>query len=217
MSPGRARSMAASMACAPVGDDEQVVVAPLAGRLGATRDLVEDGIPVLAARVLVGDDDDAGLARRRSGPSCGRFAVSRSPADPKTAISPPPRDAASGASRSRTVWSEAGLWAKSTMTPNGWPSSTRSMRPGHDRDRRKAVADRRGVQADGLAERDDRQRVVDVEPADELEVERTRPGRRVVGDPQALRRPPRPAWRGCRPRSPCRTSGRGRRPPGRRR
>ena len=44
-------------------------------------------------------------------PMSGRFATSRSPAEPKTAITPPPRAAATGASRSSTVSSEAGLWA----------------------------------------------------------------------------------------------------------
>ena len=44
-------------------------------------------------------------------PISGRFAVSRSPADPKTAMTPPPRAAATGASRSSTVPSDAGLWA----------------------------------------------------------------------------------------------------------
>src|SRR5258705_2270322 len=44
---------------APVGDDQEVVIAPLAGRLRATGDLVEDRLTILAARVLVGDDDDA--------------------------------------------------------------------------------------------------------------------------------------------------------------
>ena len=45
---------------APVGDELQVLAAPLAGGLGAARDLVEDRLAVLAARVLVGDDDEAG-------------------------------------------------------------------------------------------------------------------------------------------------------------
>ena len=63
-------------------------------------------------------------------PICGRFAVSRSPADPNTAMSPPPRAAAVGVSRSSTVRRDAGLWAKSMTTPNGWPASTRSIRPG---------------------------------------------------------------------------------------
>src|SRR6476646_1153424 len=43
---------------AAVGDHEQVVAAPLAGRLRSTRDLVEDRLTVLAARVLVGDHHD---------------------------------------------------------------------------------------------------------------------------------------------------------------
>ena len=60
MSPGRARSKAASMAARRSAIDQQVVVAPLADGLRATRDLVEDASRILAARVLVGDDDDPG-------------------------------------------------------------------------------------------------------------------------------------------------------------
>ena len=37
-----------------------------------------------------------------------RFVVSRSPAEPNTAITPPPPAAATGASSSRTAWSDAG-------------------------------------------------------------------------------------------------------------
>ena len=51
------------------------------------------------------------------------------------------------------------------MTPNGWPSSTRSIRPGTTATAAEAVADGRRVEPDRLAERDDRQGVVDVEPA----------------------------------------------------
>ena len=113
-----------------VGDDQQVVVASPAGGFGATR---------RSRRGSPGDPRRAGPRRSRTTirarspamrPICGRLAVSRSPADPKTTMSPPPRDAADGASRSSTVRSDAGLWAKSTMTPYGWPSSIRSIRPG---------------------------------------------------------------------------------------
>ena len=57
--------------------------------------------------------------------------------------------------------------------------------PGHDRERREAVADRCRVEPDRLAERDDRERVVGVEPADQLELERGRARRRVVRDAEA--------------------------------
>ena len=40
-----------------VGHDEQVMAAPLAGRLGALRDGLEDGQAVLAAGILVGHHD----------------------------------------------------------------------------------------------------------------------------------------------------------------
>ena len=107
---------------APVGDDQQVVVAALAGRLRAARDLVEDRVAVLAARVLVGDDDEAGAlagdpAHQRA---LGRVALPGRAEDRDQPAAAAPRRA--GARRSSTAWSEAGLWAKSTMTPNGWPS-----------------------------------------------------------------------------------------------
>ena len=73
------------------------------------------------------------------------------------------------------------------MTPNGWPSSIRSIRPGTTGTRGEALADGRRVEADRLAEGDDRQRVVDVEPPDQLEVDGRRARRRVVGDPEAAR------------------------------
>ncbi len=125
-------------------------------------------------------------------PIWARFAVSRSPAEPKTAISPPPRAAAPGARRSRTVWSEAGLWAKSTMTPNGWPWSMRSIRPGTRSTLARPAADGSRVQPEGLAQGDDGEGVVDVEAADEPEVDRGVTGgardlgveaRGVLGDP----------------------------------
>ena len=58
MSPGRARSKRRLDGRPAVGDEQQVVAAALAGGLGAARDLVEDRVAVLAARVLVGDDDE---------------------------------------------------------------------------------------------------------------------------------------------------------------
>ena len=48
----------------PVGDQRQVPVAAPAGRLGPGRDLVQDRLAILVARVLVGDDHQpAALAR----------------------------------------------------------------------------------------------------------------------------------------------------------
>ena len=60
------------------------------------------------------------------------------------------------------------------MTPNGWPSSTRSIRPGTTGTLGEAVADGRRVEPDRLAERDDREGVVDVEAPDEPEVHASR-------------------------------------------
>ena len=61
MSPGRARSNAAAIAAGPVGDQEQVPAAALAAVLGAAGDVVEDRLAVLAARILVGHDDEPGM------------------------------------------------------------------------------------------------------------------------------------------------------------
>ena len=73
-------------------------------------------------------------------------------------------------------------------TPNGWPASSRSIRPGTPAHAREARPDRRRVEPEDLAEGDDRQRVVDVEPAGEPEVERSphRDGA-VERDPEAVR------------------------------
>ena len=89
MSPGRARSKAASIAARRSAMTSRSWSAAPAGGLGAARDLVEDRVAVLAARVLVGHDDERGALARD--PAHHRaLLVSRSPADPKTAITPPP-------------------------------------------------------------------------------------------------------------------------------
>ena len=107
-------------------------------------------------------------------PISGRLAVSRSPADPKTAISPPPREAASGREQV-----EHGLErGRAVGVVDDDPERLAELDPlhpaGHAVDRREAVADGRRVEPDRLAEGDDRQRVVDVEPAGEPELERSR-------------------------------------------
>ena len=101
------------------------------------------------------------------------------------------------------------------MTPNGWPSSDPLHPAGHDRHRGEAGrGSAAGSSPSASPSADDREGVVDVEPADEPKVD----GRRR---PTARRRrsaggagPPRRGWRGRRPPGPCRRSGRGRRPPG---
>ena len=57
--------------------------------------------------------------------------------------------------------------------------------PRHERDRGQALADGRRIEADRLTEGHDRQRVVGVEPAHQLELRDGRAGRGVVRDPQA--------------------------------
>ena len=118
-------------------------------------------------------------------PISGRLAVSRSPADPKTAISPPPRDAASGREQVEDGLERRRAVGEVDDDPERLAELDALHPAGHDRDRGEAVADGRRIEADRLAEGDDREGVVDVEPADEPEVDGRRARRRVVGDPQA--------------------------------
>ena len=115
----------------------------------------------------------------------GRFALSRSPADPNTTRSSPPRAAASGASRSSTFSSAAGLCAKSTITPNGWPRSTRSIRPATPVQQIEACPNGRRIELERLPEGHDAKGVVGVETAGELEVERSPSQRRRRVDRRA--------------------------------
>ena len=122
MSPGRARSNAASMAARRSAMSSRSWSRRLPAASAPARDRVEDRVAVLAARVLVGDDHEPGALARDPAHQrpLGRVALAGRAEDRDEPAAA--RAAASGASRSSTVWSEAGLWAKSTMTPNGWPS-----------------------------------------------------------------------------------------------
>ncbi len=170
---------------ATVGDHEEVVTAALAGRLGATRDLVEDGLAVLAARVLVGDDHDPGTlagdpAHQRA---LGRVAL------PGRAEDGDQSPAARGGQRREQV--QDGLQRGRAVgevddDPERLAGLDPFHPPGHDRDRGEALADGGRVEPDRLAERDDGERVVDVEPPDQAKVDRGRARRSVVGDPQAV-------------------------------
>ena len=75
---------------APVGDGQDVLAPAAARGLGAADDLPDDRVAVLAPRVLVGRRSRCGSARPAIRPMAARLAVSRSPAEPKTAISEPP-------------------------------------------------------------------------------------------------------------------------------
>ena len=202
-SPGRARSNAAAIA---------------AGRSAISSRSRSRRRPASSAPAAISSRIDSRSSRRGSSsvtttrrlrspairPIIGRLAVSRSPAEPNTAMTPPPRAAATGARTSRTAWSDAGLWAKSTTTPNGWPASIVSIRPGTDSTDSRPARMAAASSAEALAERDDRQRVVGVEPAGQAQLER-----RVA--PSASRTPRGGAGRPPRPRSA------GRPPPRRRR
>ena len=207
MSPGRARSNAASIAARRSAIDQQVVVAPLADGLRATRDLVQDGVAVLAARILVGDHDDPGAlagdpAHRRP---LGGVAFAGRAEDRDQAA------AARGGQRGEQV--EDGLQGDRAVgevddDPERLAELDALHPPGDERDRREAFADGRRVKPDRLAERDDRQGVVDVEPPDELEVHGRGARRRVVGDAQ----PPRVLLDAGRPDVGCRVGAVGHHP-----
>ena len=95
---------------AAIGDEEQAAIALRPGCLGSGGDGLQDGVAILASRILVGHDDQAASlggdpSHQRS---LGDVALTRRPEHRDDAST---RAAATGASRSSTVWSEAGLWA----------------------------------------------------------------------------------------------------------
>ena len=186
------------MAVPTIGDQQQVVVAPLAGRLGAARDRVEDRVAVLAARILVGDDHEAG-------PLAGDPAHQRALGRVALAGRAEHRDqpAATGR-RDRREQVEHGLERGRAVgevddDPERLAGSTRSIRPGTDGEPGEPRRDGGRVQPDGLAERDHREGVVDVEPSGEPQGQgrAARWGRRTRSAGRG--RPPRRAWRGRRP------------------
>ena len=149
-SPGRARSKAASIAARPVRDR-----AGRRRRGGGPR-------PPRRARSRRGSPRGprragprrsprrAGSARRRSGPSSAASRC-RAPRPSRTRRSaPPPRAAATGASRSSTPASDAGrVGVVDDRPPNGWPWSIRSIRPGTPSTASRPGADRGRVEARG--------------------------------------------------------------------
>ena len=110
--------------------------------------------------------------------------MSRSPADPNTAISPPPRAAATGARRSRTASSDAGRVGEVDDDPERLAGVDGLHPARHALDGLESRADRRRVEPEPLAEGDHRERVVGVEPAGEADLERGGAGAALVGDAQ---------------------------------
>ena len=201
-----------------VGDEQQVVAAAAAGRLRAAGDLVEDRLAVLAAGILVGHDHEAGALagdpahhRPLRGVPLARRAEDRD------------QPAAAGR-RDRREQVEDGLERRRAVgVVDDDPERLAGIDPLHPARARPSTesrpgADGRRIEAERLAQGDDRERVVDVEAAGEAELERsprpaapstsTRRRRRVLLDCGSP---------GRRPRRPCRTSRSARRPPGRRR
>ncbi len=192
MSPGRARSKAASMAARRSAMTRRSWPRRRPAASAPARDRLVDGVPVLAPRILVGDDHQpAALAGDPAhlGP-LGRVALAGRAEDRDQAAAPRGRTAARdvehglrarrGCGRSRRSRRTAG---RARRAPSARARRARRRGP-----RRTAA----GSRPSGLAEGDDGQRVVDVEAPDELEVDRGRPRRRRDGDPEAARRPPRP-------------------------
>ena len=192
---------------------QQVVVATLAAGLGAARDLVEDRVAVLAARVLVGDDHDPGPlagdpAHQRP---LGRVALAGRAED---------RDhAATARRRERRQQVEHGLERRRAVGevddhPERLAELDALHPAGHELERRQPVADRRRVEPDRLAEGDDRERVVGVEPPGEPQLERAGTRWGLVGDAQAAGVLLDPRRADVRRRVRPVASGRGRPPPG---
>ena len=184
-SPGRARLEGGHDRGAPVGDQQQVVPAALAAGLGAPRDLVEDRVAVLAARVLVGDDHEScpfGRDPAHERP-LRRVALARRPEDRHDA-------AAAGRGHRRQQVEHGAERCRAVRVVDHDPERLAELdalhAAGHDLERGQPVADRGRVEPDGLAERDHGQRVVGVEPAREPELERAGTRRRLVGDAQAV-------------------------------
>ena len=170
-----------------VGDQQQVVVAALAGRFGAARDRLEDRVAVLAARVLVGHDHEAGPLARDP-------AHQRALGGVTLAGRAEDRDepAATGR-RDRREQVEHGLErGRAVGVVDDDPERLADLDPLHPpRDRRRALrgpfADGARIQPDGLAERDDGERVVDVEPSGQPQRRASpAPEGAVVRDPQAV-------------------------------
>ena len=108
-SPGRARRIATRDGLGPIGDEEEVLAAPPAGRLGTRGDGLEDGHAVLAAGVLVGEDDEAAALAGDAAHlrPLGRVALAGRAEDGDE----PARAVAPGASSSSTLASASAVWA----------------------------------------------------------------------------------------------------------
>jgi hypothetical protein len=161
------------------------VAPPLAGRLGASRDLVENHLAVLAPRILVGDDDEPR-------PLTGDTAHHR----PLVGVALPGRaehrDQAattSGGSRGKDVEDrgERGRTVGVVDHDPEWLTRVDPLHPpGNPFDRLEAGPDRGRIELEAFAERDDRKRVVDVEATSQPETEPRGAGRRLVVDLEAV-------------------------------
>ena len=153
-----------------VGDDEEVAVTTEPRPLRPAGDLVEDRLAVLAPRVLVGDDDEPAALG-------GQAAHDRPLRGVALARRPEHRDepaAASGGDRREEVEdaTERGRGVGVVDDDAERLAGVDPLHPAGDAGHRlEAPADRGRIEVPRLAEGDDRERVVDVEPAGEPELQ----------------------------------------------
>ena len=171
MSPGRAASNAAAMASRRSGDQQEVVAASPAGGLGAAGDVVEDRLAVLAARILVGHDDEP----CSFGGDPAHLRSLRGVALPGRAEDHDQATATRGRGRREQVEDrgERRRTVREVDHDAERLAHVHSFHPArHAGDAGQAVADAAGIEPECLAEGDHGERVVDVEAAGEREVER---------------------------------------------
>ena len=170
MSPGRARSMAASIAARRSAISRRSWSRRRPAASAPARDGVEDRVTVLAAGILVGHDDEPA-------PLAGDPAHQRPLGRVALAGRAEHRDEPAAARRrGRGEEVEHGLQrCRAVGEVDDHPERLAEVDPlhpsGHDRHRLEPGPDRGRVEPERLPERDDRQGVVDVEPPGELQVD----------------------------------------------
>ena len=175
----------------PAVRDREDVHAPVAARaLRAAHDLVDDRVAVLAARILVGrHDEPAPLARDPAHLAALRGVALAARAEHGDQRATPGRgdrreQVEDAGERRRRVGVVDDHRERLALVDPLHPArdALHGLEPGPDGGR---------VQAEAVAQGDDRERVVDVEPAGEPELDRGLAGRRARSRREAGGRPPR--------------------------